>query len=862
MRFLRTGRLAGVCLGVLVSFVALAPSSASALCGDGVTTTGEACDAGTPICQGGKNAGSECNSNAECDSLVCSCTGGSCVGGAAGTGNRDDTPNACRSTCMNPMCGDGVSDSTEQCDNGAANGNGAPCYGNAPKSVCSNATGLTIGVNALLAPSGILAMVPCDSDGDCVFATQPFCRGNPQCRVNVCGDGVVCSDAACTSGRTGLLAAFTGGTPGLPAPEACDDGNTSNTDSCLSPTYSAALGTASVPLACNSNICGDGTTSMGVEQCDAGFALCITGAKVGKPCAADADCKVGDVLGICSGGGASTNVAGFDNRNDLQNCISASTTVLPGTPVAGGNLTCDGSCTLPFCGDGVSDQLGGDCVVGVNTLNGNKNDDEQCDDGTTANGQGQFCNKIRTCMGGENPGALCTSNSDCIKGMCGMTTCVQNRCGDGILAGNEQCDDGNTVAAIGTSPNGDTCGVSTTVAAGLYAVLGCDSTTSLQNLPDACPAAACILPFCGDGVTNPGEMCDDGACVCGAASYNPGALCNERTDCKPLTPGADVCGPSTVDSTGSCNDDETSTSLNPDACRSNCMPPSCGDGVSDANEQCDNGANNGDTKPCISSLACTGLGEPHSACTAANTTARCVLAECGDGKACTDASCVPQTGPFCNPITGICYGTAVAGTSQVPEQCDDGNTVDPSTANLDACRTICAVPTCGDGVTNIGEQCDSAGMGCSNMQEDLSQPEMAPDCCIDGDVVSGDKVGQLAGLLSVEQGFNALLGCRLPNLVAAGTCDRCVSNRIQRVVNKVHAAQVYFENNDVSKARRVMRQAARQLDRLASLIFRMSKPGKPCSASLTLLSNQNANAADLADDIVAELVQNNNRFAP
>ena len=106
---------------------------AIASCGDGVTTTGEACDAGTATCApGSKESGSECYQASDCtggpagvDKCVCDTTAfpGGC--------NRDDIPNACRANCMRPMCGDGVSDSSngEQCDNGANNGTGTPCYG-------------------------------------------------------------------------------------------------------------------------------------------------------------------------------------------------------------------------------------------------------------------------------------------------------------------------------------------------------------------------------------------------------------------------------------------------------------------------------------------------------------------------------------------------------------------------------------------------------------------------------------------------------------------------------------------------------------------------------------------------------------
>jgi len=144
------------------------------------------------------------------------------------------------------------------------------------------------------------------------------------------------------------------------------------------------------------------------------------------------------------------------------------------------------------------------------------------------------------------------------------------------------------------------------------------------------------------------------------------------------------------------------------------------------------------------------------------------------------------------------------------------------------------------------------------MQEDLSPPEMAYDCCLDGDVVSAGKLGSAPGLLSVEQGFDALLGCRLPHLQVAAACHRCLKTRMVRIRNQVHRASVFFENNDISRARRLMRTAAKQLDRLSNHVARVTVPGQSCAGLASLLANQTANASDLAIDVVAELNQNAN----
>ena len=93
----------------------------------------------------------------------------------------------------------------------------------------------------------------------------------------------------------------------------------------------------------------------------------------------------------------------------------------------------------------------------------------------------------------------------------------------------------------------------------------------------------------------------------------------------------------------------------------NCVTPSCGDGVTTAPEQCDDGnLRNGD--------GCT---------------SDCMLATCGNGVA------------------------------EAPEECDDGNTSD-----TDACAD-CRVARCGDGLVGPGEMCDDGNAegndACSNV---------------------------------------------------------------------------------------------------------------------------------------------------
>ena len=84
--------------------------------------------------------------------------------------------------------------------------------------------------------------------------------------------------------------------------------------------------------------------------------------------------------------------------------------------------------------------------------------------------------------------------------------------------------------------------------------------------------------------------------------------------------------------------------------------PFCGDGIVDANEDCDDGANGDDTDGCRDD---------------------CTLPFCGDR--------------FFDPEMG--------------EECDEGDSMPTAT-----CRN-CTIPECGDGILDIGEECDDGKNG-------------------------------------------------------------------------------------------------------------------------------------------------------
>lgn len=130
---------------------------------------------------------------------------------------------------------------------------------------------------------------------------------------------------------------------------------------------------------------------------------------------------------------------------------------------------------------------------------------------------------------------------------------------------------------------------------------------------------------CGNGLIDMGEVCD-------GTNLN-GETCSSLTDgyyegplyCMPYCrwfnlsrcePVGDRCGNGIVDQEGShyveaCDDGLDNSDTRPDACRTNCTYPICGDGVIDVGEECDDGLENSNTLPdacrnfCITYADCT-----------------------------------------------------------------------------------------------------------------------------------------------------------------------------------------------------------------------------------------------------------------
>jgi parallel beta-helix repeat protein len=188
---------------------------------------------------------------------------------------------------------------------------------------------------------------------------------------------------------------------------------------------------------------------------------------------------------------------------------------------------------------------------------------------------------------------------------------------------------------------------------------------------------------------------------CGAAA----TCANSR--CYPLCSNDSECG-----SSGSC----TNGYCFPKSCPT-CAFLSCGDGVVDEEEECDNGTANSDTD------ACTTL---------------CQIADCGDhvirsGQEVCDDGLLNGTPGYC---ASDCQSFRLCGDKviQAIELCDDG--LANNDGHYGGCTSTCTrAPYCGDGTLETGrEQCD---IGASNNNNGACTATCTIAQCGDGVVRTG-----------------------------------------------------------------------------------------------------------------------------
>ncbi len=444
--------------------------------------------------------------------------------------------------------------------------------------------------------------------------------------------------------------------------------------------------------------CGNGVRE-GTEVCD-------DGARNGTYGACNAACTA---LGPRCGDGTVNGPETCDDANSsntdacLNTCVSARCGdgfVLAGTETCDdGNASntdaCLNTCVAARCGDGF-------------VLAGG----ETCDDGNTSNTDACLntcatarCGDGFVLAGTETCDDANTDNTDACTSLCQAA-----RCGDGFVrAGTETCDDGN---AINTDACLDTC-VAARCGDGFVraGVETCDDGNASNT--DAC-TGTCQAARCGDGFVQAGvETCDDGA------NNGTAGFCNAT-----CTAGAGPrCGNGVREGTEQCDDGNAS---NTDACLNTCASATCNDGfVQSGVEVCDDG-NTSNADSCLTT---------------------CQNASCGDGflhsgvELCDEGS----TNGTYGHCSATCNGPGPRcgdGTTNGPEECDDGNA-----SNTDACLNTCVNARCGDAIVRAGtETCDDGNNVDTDSCTNACVParcgdgivQMGTEFCDDGNILDGD----------------------------------------------------------------------------------------------------------------------------
>jgi choice-of-anchor A domain-containing protein len=636
---------------------------------------------GPCVCGDGvTDVGEECDDGnaSNGDACTTSCQVAECGDGYEQPGEECDDGNhynndACTNTCDDARCGDGYEQPGEECDDGNSSNN----------DVCTNKCEDPVCGDGYIQPGEM-----CD-DGN--LSNNDGCTNT--CRNASCGDGYE--------------------QPG----EQCDDGNTSNNDSCTN--------------GCNDARCGDGY-EQGMEQCDDGNT--VNNDTCTNTCT---DARCGD--GVLQAGEA------CDDGNTVN------------------TDACSNTCMTARCGDGIQ-QVG-----------------EACDDGNLSNTDActNTCVPASCGDGYTQPGEECddanASNTDGCTNVCDLPDC-----GDGYVQAGEDCDDGNTTGGDGCDPTceiEDVCAdvhvpVSYDVSnLGGYRVFWLPNVYGTGGLIEMSVSASTfninwetgIGSFVGTALetTSPFNTWTfeveytfrgQGAAGVGTAgaligSYHPTpaelgqwlywdmtAATMVRTDgyelvmeqfpvddskpmqlgrganffdanwgfanwltwelydnhgsyvrsgsgdinavIEPVT-GPCVCGDGRMDPGESCDDGNTD---NTDSCTNSCEAGICGDGFVQPGETCDDGNHdNGD--------ACTNVCEP---------------AECGDGYIQPGEICDDGNASNNDACTNACEPAECGdGFMQPGEECDDGNT-----NTNDSCTSYCTTAECGDGIVGPGEDCD------------------------------------------------------------------------------------------------------------------------------------------------------------
>jgi cysteine-rich repeat protein len=674
-------------------------------CFEGVVDTDDNCEAGEMLasieCEGfGLEPCDDGDRNSATEPSACrpNCELPRCGDGVQDAEEGCDDGNSvnndgCSNNCLRPQCGDGVLQAAEICDDGNADNTDS----------CTNSCVLPVCGDGFAQPS---AGEECDEGAN--NSDRPnSCRGN--CQLPACGDRVLDDAEQCDDGNTTNTDGCSNNCqlPGCgdaieQAGEQCDDGNDVDTDACLND--------------CTEAICGDGIVAA---------ALPCSVLLLSEPALSSSAGGVANILREFTDEVTTQENTGSAVSANAENLTDYSLVIFSKQDR---NITASEEAALT---EYVS-QGGTLVITGYDSLGSPT-------DNLLAN-----VAQISTTGDGPFSGAITVSTDHpYVNGPFGVYAV-----GDGFTVSSTDHDlaavIGDTIeilrvsgthakltyASIGAGLviywNGNSSYSDWTAAGAAQNIFRnmlstectygeeCDNGVLNADTANAC-RTDCSLPFCGDGIVDDAEQCDDGNDVATDDCNNSCAL--------------PVCGDGLVGGSEQCDD---GNDVNDDVCNNFCERARCGDGVVNVTLRIDtvsgpivtnpNGAvghvcdDGGTCQGGTCDVSANGGAPEHGICQALGyDSAVSVIWGGGPGETdvvmpsafnwtCTNFVCTASTQTDATDNCGsgemlreiVCRGGGV-------ETCDDGedNALAP-----DACRPDCSLPACGDTVVDSGEECD------------------------------------------------------------------------------------------------------------------------------------------------------------